>query len=87
MLQIFFVVLAVFFLFLNSHNITCQICTYSSSILEEWDYKLNYDVRSFTNKIKNVWWRHSLIREFPVALKTLGVWNALLQVAFKENFK
>ena len=33
-----FCVVSVTFLFLYSHNITCWICTFSSSILEAWDH-------------------------------------------------
>ena len=41
-----------FFLFLNSFNITCQTCTFSSLILGAWDHSLNYDTHSFTTKIR-----------------------------------
>ena len=36
---------------------------------------------------KNDWWKHSLIREFPVMFKTLEVWNAWLELALqKQNY-
>ena len=44
--------LIVYLLFLNSHNITCWICTISSSILEAWDHWLNDDLYSFTIDIR-----------------------------------
>ena len=37
---------------LNSHNITCWICTSISSILGTWDYRLNYDAHSITTEIR-----------------------------------
>ena len=54
MLQIFLVVSVVFLLFLNSHNITCQMCIVSSSILGAWDHKSNYDVHPSTTEIRMI---------------------------------
>ena len=48
----FFVVSVAILLFLNSHKITCQICTFSSLILGAWDHKLNYDAQSFITEMK-----------------------------------
>ena len=43
---------SLFQLFLNSHDVTCQICTVISSILGAWDHRLNCDARSLTNEIR-----------------------------------
>ena len=50
--KIFSAISVAFLLFLNSHDITCQICTFSFSILGAWDHRLNDDAHSFTTEIK-----------------------------------
>ena len=35
-----------------SYNITFQICTFVSSVLEVWDYRLNYDPQSFKSETR-----------------------------------
>ena len=71
---IFFVVSEAFLLFLTPKKITSRIWTFSFSILEAWDHRLNNDVLSFPYWNKNGRWRKSLIRLFAVAFKT-KVWN------------
>ena len=45
-LNIFLAISEVILLFLNSHNITCEICTFSSSIWSAWNHRLNDDIHS-----------------------------------------
>ena len=67
-----------FLQFLNFHIIVCLIFTFSVSILESWDHRLNYDAHSFSAKIirTSVGWGYNIhwLHDCRAAKLTLNEW-------------